>query len=285
MEISVSSSVKLYCSDKDPTCDSSIAEPVSAPSSAPQQPIPFDASGDMKLSLLGFPVGDDKGENLKVWRNNWQESNQTQLFTLYAKCAPHAPRSFSDKTHVRRADPPLDSATFDCKIPNPHSNAFIDLDGDCLADLFLVCQDESSTSGLSYQIWINSKASGFQLAQTGSLPAGTGQISFADMDRDGTMDMVFPTCTSGEGCHINIAYNQQMPLCTTTGGLTSSSAPKARRCRDVGDLCVADTDFRFDLSKDSSNAVSACRVEQYIEAYIITHSGSPAYTLVVYLTF
>lgn len=93
MEISVSSSVKMYCSDKDLTCDLYIAEPVSAPSSAPQQPIPFDASGDMKVSLLGFPVGDDKAENLKVWRNNWEESNQTQLFSLYAKCAPHASRT------------------------------------------------------------------------------------------------------------------------------------------------------------------------------------------------
>ncbi|KAK9897721.1 hypothetical protein P389DRAFT_169746 [Cystobasidium minutum MCA 4210] len=210
------------------------SQPMSVPSSALQQPIPLDASGDMKISLLGFPFGDDKKENLKLWRNDWQESNQTQLFSL--------------------AEPPLDSATFNCKIPSPHSNAFIDLDGDCLADLFLVCQDSASSTGLAYQIWINSKESGFRLAQTGSLPAGTGQISFADMDRDGTIDMVFATCTSREGCHINIAYNQQMPLCTTTGGLTSSSAPKARRCRDVGELCVADTDFRFDLSRDASNS-------------------------------
>lgn len=42
-------------------------------------------------------------------------------------------------------------------------------------------------------------------------------------DRDGTMDMVFPTCESvsvdgfGVGCSINIAYNQQRPVCTSTG--------------------------------------------------------------------
>lgn len=151
-------------------------------------------------------------------------------------------------------------AAFNCKLPSPHSNAFIDLDGDCLADLFLVCQDDTSSSGLSYQIWKNAKDSGFELAQTGSLPAGTGQISFADMDRDGTMDMVFPTCTSSEGCNINIAYNQQMPLCTTKGGLTASSAPRTRRCRDVGDLCVADTEFRFDTSRQASNSVGSADV-------------------------
>ena len=60
------------------------AEPMKAPSSALQQPIPFDASGDMQVSLLGFPYGDDKKENLKMWRNNWKGSNGTELFTLCA---------------------------------------------------------------------------------------------------------------------------------------------------------------------------------------------------------
>lgn len=140
-------------------------------------------------------------------------------------------------------------------MPNPHSNAFIDLDGDCLADVFLVCESSNSPNTLTYQIWTNAKSSGFQLAQTGSLPAGAGQISFADMDRDGTLDMVFPSCTSSEGCYINIAYNQQMPLCTTKGGLTASSAPADKRCRDVGELCVADTEFHFDLSSSVTNSV------------------------------
>lgn len=68
--------------------------------------------------------------------------------------------------------------------------------------------------------------------------------------------MVFPTCT-GEGCFINIAYNQQMPLCTTTGGLTSSgAADKKRRCRDSTNLCVADPQFSFNLSPDASKHVS-----------------------------
>lgn len=154
-----------------------------------------------------------------------------------------------------RADPPLDLADFDCIFPNPHSNAFIDLNGDCLADLFFVCQDAHDSSRLSYQIWTNAKSSGFRLAQKGALPSGTGQISFADMDRDGTMDMVFPTCTSG-GCFINIAYNQQMPLCTTSAGLTSTIGPQGYRCRETGNLCVADPQFSFDMADSEDNSVS-----------------------------
>lgn len=258
------------------------AQAVNIPSSQLEQPIPLDAQGDMQVDLLGFPFGDAQKQNLKMWRNSWQESNATAIFEL--------------------ADPSLDIANFNCQFPNPHSNAFIDLDGDCLAgkgdsrqgvtgewqlkygfpslDLFLVCQDSQDSSRLTYQIWINSKSAGFKLSQTGSLPPGAGQISFADMgmlsfhtdvcdvvgaddlpavlwpasDRDGTIDMVFPTCTS-QGCAINIAYNQQMPLCTATSGFSLSNTPETRRCRDAENLCVADPDFSFNLSQELTNSV------------------------------
>ena len=50
-----------------------------------------------------------------------------------------------------------------------------------LADLFFVCQDPHDSNRYTYQIWVNAKSSGFRLAQTGNLPLGIGQISFADM--------------------------------------------------------------------------------------------------------
>ncbi|EEB98443.1 hypothetical protein MPER_02043, partial [Moniliophthora perniciosa FA553] len=106
-----------------------------------------------------------------------------------------------------------------CKLANPHSNAVVDLNGDCLADVFLVC--DGGHGGKYFQIWLNNKADGFTLALEQPLPLGTQQISLADMDRDGTIDLVFPTCRSvttsvgvGQDCHINIAYNRQLPLCT-----------------------------------------------------------------------
>ena len=58
------------------------ASPTELPSSQIQQPTPFDAGGNMKVDLLGYPFGDDKQQNLKVWQNSWQESNHTQMFTL-----------------------------------------------------------------------------------------------------------------------------------------------------------------------------------------------------------
>jgi integrin alpha FG-GAP repeat containing protein 1 len=58
------------------------ADPIALPSSQLQQPIPLDAQGDMRTDLLGFPFGDDKHQNLKVWQNSWQESNKTEIFRL-----------------------------------------------------------------------------------------------------------------------------------------------------------------------------------------------------------
>ena len=141
-------------------------------------------------------------------------------------------------------------------------------------DVFLVCSD--GRGGKTYQIWVNRKDDGFVLSQQGALPTGTQAISFADIgmfiyrpkfsfsqlesiDRDGTINLIFPTCSSvsrsgvGSDCYINIAYNQQLPLCTST---TESGIKKGTRvCRRPEDLCVADPNFKFNLSDSPTNDV------------------------------
>lgn len=168
--------------------------------------------------------------------------------------------------HFNSTSPPLDLKSFDCKLPSPHFNAFIDLDGDCLADLFLTCEGKSAEH-LSYQIWLNNKDGNFTLARKGDLPRGTKSVSFADMgefdlvsalalpthspsssDRDGTIDMVITSCSSTGACDLSIAYNQQIPLCT-------SAQSQTEPCRDPEALCVADKDFSFDFSSKEGNSV------------------------------
>jgi hypothetical protein len=84
-----------------------------------------------------------------------------------------------------------------------------------------------------------------------------------DIDRDGTIDMVFFTCTSvsssgiGNNCAINIAYNQQLPLCTSS--TLSSFKDGERVCRTPEQLCVADPNFSFNLSEDPNNNVCPVR--------------------------
>ncbi|KAF9045767.1 hypothetical protein BDZ89DRAFT_1058727 [Hymenopellis radicata] len=198
--------------------------PIAIQSSTLAQPIPIDLDGDMKIDLLGVPA--DSTEKLQAWQNVWNTSSKGgALFSII--------------------DPSFDGQH--CTLANPHSNAVVDLDGDYV---FLVCDNGSGTR--SFQIWVNNKDSGFTLAQQGSLPSGVQAISFADVDRDGTIDMIFPTCHDvsrstglGRDCEINVVYNEQLPLCASA----DVAGGEAQGCRSPENLCVRDARFRFDLGK------------------------------------
>lgn len=71
--------------------------------------------------------------------------------------------------------------------------------------------------------------------------------------------MIFTTCRSvssngvGSDCYVNIAYNQQLGLCTST---TDSGIKNGIRvCRPPNDLCTADDEFKFDLRDSPDNEV------------------------------
>ncbi|KAH7890039.1 hypothetical protein F5I97DRAFT_1999340 [Phlebopus sp. FC_14] len=223
----------LYKGNHDGTFDT---QPISVPPSTLSQPMPIDVDGDMKIDMLGMPAPQGSSNHLGVWKNTWNASRSQQtLFELI--------------------DPQFNGRQ--CTLASPHSNAVIDLNGDCLADIFLVC--DGGFGRKSYQIWVNNKDSGFALSQSGDLPPGVQTISFADMDRDGTIDMVLSTCSSvssttgaGSDCFINIAYNKQLQLCPSA---TSPSVNKQgeRICRPPEDLCTADPNFKYDLSPNGDN--------------------------------
>ncbi|KAI8919600.1 hypothetical protein BC831DRAFT_481146, partial [Entophlyctis helioformis] len=186
------------------------------------QPFIVDYDGTMVPSLMGHVRGEPNV--LSVWTFN---TTSLEFDVRRTELSSRAPGGR------------------ECHLPNPHSSAFVDLNGDCLADIFLVCQD--ANNHMTYQIWVNTKTDGFVFARQEALPHATDQISFADMDADGTMDMVFSTCTVGIPCTINIAYNQQIGLCSD-----DSTSP----CRDPHDLCVADNGFAFDLTSASPRYTS-----------------------------
>ncbi|KAJ3570120.1 hypothetical protein NP233_g4613 [Leucocoprinus birnbaumii] len=187
------------------------AHPVKIQSSTAAQPIPLDVDGDMKIDLLGLTSSGQS--QIQVWQNVWNSS------------MPGSPLFELQDSHFQGSQ---------CRIANPHSNAVVDLNGDCLADVFLVCDEGNGEK--SYQIWLNKKSQGFLMAARGSFPSGTQSVSFGDIDRDGTMDMVFTSCRSvdskgvGSDCYINIAYNQQLPLCAST---TDSAVRDGTRFRPL----------------------------------------------------
>ncbi|CAJ0889903.1 12870_t:CDS:10 [Entrophospora sp. SA101] len=166
-----------------------------------QHPITFDFNGDMKTDLLGHYLSSAQDNKLYVWKNVYNESAGT-LFEI-------VPLSTNNKTMPQKG----------CRLSEPHSNAFIDLNGDCFSDLFLTCEEEFRET--SYQIWVNQKDQGYVLTRYGELPTDAGPITFAD-----------------------IAYNKQKPLCTSKDQIN---------CRKISNLCEPDDDFRFNLNDDPDN--------------------------------
>lgn len=135
-----------------------------------------------------------------------------------------------------------------CEIADNHSNAFIDLNGDCMADLVLTCiatqpiPDIGIAANEKYlEIWLNS-STGFQVfSKRKILPAGAGAISFTDFDGDGGVDILFPVCDPPGSCttenSIHIFFNQKKSICDEKECL-----PRSQICE------AADVSFDFNFN-------------------------------------
>lgn len=230
-----------------PAANGSLGAPVRLPPAAGAQPLALDASGDLHVDLLGHPQG---ARELHVWRN------------LYGAASDG---SFDLEKPILVGDAPP------CQLAHPHSSAFVDLNGDCLADLFLEC--EAPGGRRAFQIWTaeHDAPLKFRFARSGLLPRGAGALSFADMNRDGTIDVVYATC-DGE-CRINVAYNRQIPLCVPAKeGIIGTWDARPQRCRDALELCTADDDFS--LTFDDVASVSAIEATGDLRLQMI--DGRPA---------
>jgi len=64
-----------------------------------------------------------------------------------------------------------------------------------------------------------------------------------------TCDKAYATSGIGTNCRINIAYNQQAPLCSTEGSRFDEQGRLG--CRGWGDLCRRDEHFNFEFHEGS----------------------------------
>ncbi|GBE60616.1 T-cell immunomodulatory protein [Babesia ovata] len=133
-------------------------------------------------------------------------------------------------------------------VPSPHSSAFVDIDGDCRADLILLVQHENKRY---LQIW-QAEADNNRMKYVRNpkkdilLPINHGQVSFADFNGDGTIDVVVPYCNQMNaerscirGSRIFIAFNHQKPFCSYIW-----NNPNSDMCRKATELCTK-SDFEF----------------------------------------
>ena len=192
------------------------------------QPFVVDFDNDMRGDLLGL----SENKTLVGWSfNEERKQYETAPFNLTGACLP---------------------------VPG-HSSAFIDMDGDCRPDIVLHCDK-------LVQIWQNTRE-GFKLRQSITLPAGSGSLTFADMNGDGTTDIIFPICSSSlpsSWCHISILYNIQDPLCLSNPEVS---------CRNTKSLCEGDDGFRFNL--EDTHTIMLDSVGKYLQENRQLNSKNP----------
>ncbi|KAJ2911205.1 hypothetical protein GGI21_000119 [Coemansia aciculifera] len=200
-------------------------------------PFAFDYDGSGRMSLLGGVPWSQRDNST---------AQPAWVWTTAAAAPPPAAANSTVTPPPAQASPPIlldlqpmnfspsssSSTQKMCQPASPHSSAFVDLDGDCRADLFIVCQGNEE-----YQIWTSSPT-GFVYSITGSLPSGAGPVSFGDMNGDGSLDMVVPILGKSQ---IYILYNEQKPLCI--GALKGTG-----ECRDFKRICEAGDAEQFKFS-------------------------------------
>lgn len=162
------------------------------------QPLVMDANGDLLPDLFGETIDSSV-------RSYWISKGSHRSFDV-------VPQTNSD---ISNLDP----------ISVPHSNAFLDLNGDYTADLYVTNDKHTG------EIWINKEGnlthpSESELINSSQIPKEIkvfGQSTFADIDGDGNLDLLLPVCTT-EDCSESLVYiysggewttvlsNEQQPL-------------------------------------------------------------------------
>jgi integrin alpha FG-GAP repeat containing protein 1 len=174
------------------------------------QPLILDWNGDQRVDLFGLSANSGKPT---VWLNTGKRDRLFQVRSLEDLAPSLAKRM--------------------CNLSRTHSHAFVDMDGDCLADIVVTCGDPRN----AIQIWSNRKEAGFELVFESSLLPGNGLLSFIDMNGDGITDIVYPVCDPEPNCDHQhgwqIMNSVSLPWCDY------SIIREMTDCRSMNRLCGA----------------------------------------------
>ncbi|XP_026874476.1 T-cell immunomodulatory protein isoform X2 [Electrophorus electricus] len=174
-------------------------------------PADYDGDSQMDVLLTGHLKNSDPGQNsvFIFWGNNQtlDQSGRVDLNNTFQDqplvmdfngdmvpdifgVVDGAPEICYLRNRKLRCEKALSSGV---TIRVPHSNAFIDLNKDFTADLFLSTQ---SNSGLEFETWINTDGN-FTRNHSVGVPEDSsvvGQSAFVDFDGDGSQDHLLPMC-------------------------------------------------------------------------------------------
>ncbi|KAF7688126.1 T-cell immunomodulatory protein [Silurus meridionalis] len=185
-------------------------------------PADYDGDSQMDVLLTGHTTGSDLQQTTVFifWGNN-QTLNQSARVDLN--------RTFKDQPlvmdfngdmvpdifgvvdqstevcYLRDRKPKCEKALgADVQIRVPHSNAFIDLNKDFTADLFL---STGSTPAFGFETWINTDGNFTRnfIIKAPENVQKVGQSAFVDFDGDGSQDHLLPVCMDA-GCSKSAIY-------------------------------------------------------------------------------
>ncbi|XP_053532629.1 T-cell immunomodulatory protein [Ictalurus punctatus] len=185
-------------------------------------PADYDGDSQMDVLLTGHTTGSDLQHTsvFIFWGNN-QTLNQSARVDLNVTfkdqplvmdfngdMIPDIFGTVGDSTEVcylRGRKPKCEKALgSDVQIRVPHSHAFIDLNRDFTADLFLSTR---SKSGFEFETWINTDGN-FTKNYATKAPENVqqvGQSAFVDFDGDGSQDHLLPVCMD-DACTKSVIY-------------------------------------------------------------------------------
>ncbi|XP_060898478.1 T-cell immunomodulatory protein [Labrus mixtus] len=181
--------------------------------------VPGDYDGDSQMDVLLTAQINSKMTTVFIfWAHNqtldmsgWLRLNKTftdqplvmdfngdMIPDIFGVTSPHSTEVCNFTNRVPECRNALSSPV---EMSIPHSNAFIDLNKDFTADLFL------TTVGPKYETWVNKDGS---FVKTEIFPEEppqkiVGQSSFVDFDGDGSQDHLLPVCLD-EACKRSAIY-------------------------------------------------------------------------------
>ncbi|XP_063240143.1 T-cell immunomodulatory protein [Bacillus rossius redtenbacheri] len=182
------------------------------------QPTAVDYNHDMIMDLFGV----DANEKRTFWIFNETRGNYSTVEMSRSESGEHA------------------------RMKVPHSNAFLDLDGDAMPDLML-----TTTAG--FELWLGGREGGFSLGSKVGYPkaAHVGQSVFVDVELRGSLSHVVPVCYSQDCSNSSILVREQAgwrdlrPLLQDRAGKAwGFVAPDGRRYTDT--ITLRAGDFNMD---------------------------------------
>ncbi|XP_071746337.1 LOW QUALITY PROTEIN: T-cell immunomodulatory protein [Lepeophtheirus salmonis] len=121
------------------------------------------------------------------------EDYVADIFTAINKNQPGFFIYSSDRKYSPTWKPLSEDPSLKIHFRSPHSNAYVDLNNDGNADLFL-------TTKSGFEIWLRDKSGSFKKER--EIPMDNyqyiGQASFADFNLDGSLDIIVPVCYDKE---------------------------------------------------------------------------------------